>query len=138
MEAAQYALRKLAAQAHGEALSKLMDAWSKRDAALLPAAQELGAKVNAQARKAWEQALGTPATGDAAEALLRLEIAADVSTPAEHLSARRMLQLQLLTRRNAPAPEQTWTQDVAAVLATAYADAVARRLQNVLKVLLRK
>ena len=49
-----------------------------------------------------------------------------------------MLQLQLLTRRNAPAPEQTWTQDVAAVLATAYADAVARRLQNVLKVLLRK
>ena len=138
MEAAQYALRKLAAQAHGEALSKLMDAWSKRDAALLPAAQELGAKMNAQARKAWEQALGTPATGDAAEALLRLEIAADVSTPAEHLSARRMLQLQLLTRRNAPAPEQTWTQDVAAVLATAYADAVARRLQNVLKVLLRK
>lgn len=138
MEAAQYALRKLAAQAHGEALSKLMDAWSKRDAALLPAVQDLGAKVNAQARKAWEQVLGTPATGDAAEALLRLEIAADVSTPAEHLSARRMLQLQLLTRRNAPAPEQTWTQDVAAVLATACADAVARRLQNVLKVLLRK
>ena len=138
MEAAQFALRKLAAQAHGEALSKLMDAWSKRDAALMPTAQELGAKVNAQARKAWEQAVGQVAGGDVAQALLRLEIAADVSTPAEHLSARRMLQLQLLTRRNAPAPDQTWVQDVAVVLASAHTDAAARRLQNVLKVLLRK
>jgi hypothetical protein len=48
-----------------------------------------------------------------------------------------MLQLQLLTRRNAPAPAQTWGEDVARVFAAAHDPAQARRLQNVLKVLLR-
>lgn len=138
IESAQFALRKLASQAHGEALSKLVDAWSKRDAQALPTAQELGSKVTAQVRNAWSQAVAAPAAGDAAEALLRLEIASDTATPAEHMSARRMLQLQLLTRRNAPAPEQTWVQDVATVLAGGHSDAQARRLQNALKPLLRK
>jgi hypothetical protein len=138
MESAQFALRKLASQAHGEALTKLVDAWSKRDAQALPSAQELGGKVNAQVRNAWSQAVASAAAGDAAEALLRLEIASDTATPAEHMTARRMLQLQLLTRRNAPAPDQTWVQDVATVLAGAHSDAHARRLQNVLKPLLRK
>ena len=138
MEAAQYALRKLAAQAHGEALSKLVDAWRLRDAQALPSAQELGAKVSAQVRNAWAQAVAAPAGADAAEAMLRLEIASDTATPAEHMASRRMLQLQLLTRRNAAAPEATWGQDVATVLGSAYADAQARRLQNVLKTLLRK
>lgn len=138
MEAAQFALRKLASQAHGEALAKLVEAWSKRDAQALPSVQELGGKVSSQVRNSWTQALGAPAVADAAEALLRLEIASDTSTPAEHLSARRMLQLQLLTRRNAATPEQTWAQDVATVLASAHSDAQARRLQNVLKPLLRK
>ena len=138
MESAQFALRKLAAQAHGEALTKLVDAWAKRDAQALPSVQDLGSKVSAQVRNAWSQAVAGGAGADAAEALLRLEIASDTATPAEHLSARRMLQLQLLTRRNAPTPEQTWAQDVAAVLASAHSDAQARRLQNVLKTLLRK
>lgn len=138
LEAAQFALRKLAAQAHGEALTKLVEAWSKRDAQLLPTAQELGGKVSAQVRNTWQKAVSAPATADAAESLLRLEIAADVATPAEHMAARRMLQLQMLTRRNALSPEQTWVQDVAAVLASAHSDAQARRLQNVLKPLLRK
>jgi hypothetical protein len=101
-------------------------------------AQELGGKVTAQVRNAWVQAVAAPAIGDAGEALLRLEIAADVPTPAEYLSARRMLQLQLLTRRNAATPDQTWSQDVATVLAAAYSDAAARRLHNVLKPLMRK
>ena len=74
MEHAQLALKKLAAQAHGEALTQL----------------------------------------------------------------RRMLQLQLLTRRNDPAPAQTWGQDAARVLASASDAANARRLQNALKTLLRK
>jgi hypothetical protein len=139
LEGAQFALRKLAAQAHGEALSKLVEAWSKRDAQALPSAQELGGKVTAQVRNAWAQAVAAPAAAaDAAEALLRLEIASDSATPAEHMAARRMLQLQLLTRRNAAAPSETWGQDVAAVLASAHSDAQARRLQNVLKTLLRK
>lgn len=138
MESAQFALRKLAAQAHGEALSKLVEAWSKRDAQALPSVQELGAKVSAQVRNTWAQAVSGNAGAEAAEALLRLEIASDTATPAEHLSARRMLQLQLLTRRNAATPEQTWPQDVATVLASAHSDAQARRLQNVLKTLLRK
>ena len=138
MEAAQFALRKLAAQAHGEALTHLLEAWNKRDAQAVPSAQELGGKVSAQARNAWVQALAASASGAAAESLLRLEIAADVATPAEEMPARRMLQLQLLTRRNAAAPAQTWVEDVAAVLATPYSDSNARRLQNVLKPLLRK
>jgi hypothetical protein len=138
MEHAQLALKKLAAQAHGEALTQLLTAWEKRDAALLPSTQELGGRVTAAVRGAWSQALSVPATGDAAEALLRLEIAAEAPTPAEYIGARRMLQLQLLTRRNDPAPAQTWGQDAAHVLASANDAASARRLQNVLKTLLRK
>ncbi|WP_422843235.1 DUF349 domain-containing protein [Acidovorax sp. M2(2025)] len=138
MEHAQLALKKLAAQAHGEALTQLLTAWEKRDAALVPAASDLGGAVAAPARSAWVQALSSGPQGDAAEALLRLEMAAEVPTPAEHIAARRMLQLQLLTRRNDPAPAQTWGQDVARVLASASDAGSARRLQNVLKALLRK
>jgi ribonuclease HI len=138
MEHAQEALRKLAAQAHGEALTQLLAAWEARDAAQLPAAQQLGGRVSPQVRSAWSQALGQAAQGDAGEALLRLEMAADVPTPAEHLNARRALQLQLLTRRNDPSPQETWGRDAARVLASARDDAAARRLQNVLRQLLRK
>ena len=138
MEHAQLALKKLAAQAHGEALTQLLTAWEKRDAALLPSTQELGGRVTGAVRGAWAQALSAPAAGDAAEALLRLEMAAEAPTPAEHIDARRFLQLQLLTRRNDTAPAQTWGQDSARVLASANDPASARRLQNVLKTLLRK
>lgn len=138
MEHAQLALKKLAAQAHGEALTQLLTAWEKRDAALVPSAQDLGAGVTASVRSAWAQAVSTAPQGDASEALLRLEMAAEAPTPAEHIAARRMLQLQLLTRRNDPAPAQTWGQDVARVLASGSDAANARRLQNVLKTLLRK
>lgn len=138
MEHAQLALKKLAAQAHGEALTQLLTAWEKRDAALVPSAQDLGAGVTASVRSAWTQAVSTAPQGDASEALLRLEMAAEAPTPAEHIAARRMLQLQLLTRRNDPAPAQTWGQDVARVLASGSDAANARRLQNVLKTLLRK
>lgn len=138
MDAAQHALRKLAAKAHGEALSQLVHAWASRDAQELPSLQELGPRVNAAARNAWAQALGQTATaGDAHEALLRLEIAADIPSPAQHQSARRMLQLQLLTRRNASDLQQSWSQDVATVLGSSHDEAQARRLQNVLKPLLR-
>ncbi|MFT4241972.1 MAG: DUF349 domain-containing protein [Acidovorax sp.] len=138
VEHAQLALKKLAAQAHGEALTQLLTAWEKRDVAQVPGVQELGGRVTAPVRNAWVQALSAAPQGDASEALLRLEIAAETPTPAEHIAARRMLQLQLLTRRNDPAPAQTWGQDAARVLASASDAANARRLQNVLKVLLRK
>uniref|UniRef100_UPI0025E1E147 DUF349 domain-containing protein n=1 Tax=uncultured Xylophilus sp. TaxID=296832 RepID=UPI0025E1E147 len=42
LEHAQAALRKLAAQAHGEALTQLLGAWEARDAEQLPGTQELG------------------------------------------------------------------------------------------------
>ncbi|MDR0227062.1 MAG: DUF349 domain-containing protein [Burkholderiaceae bacterium] len=138
MEHAQEALRKLAAQAHGEALTQLMAAWQARDAAQLPAVQQLGGRVSPQLRSSWSQAIGEAPRGDAAQALLRLEMAADVPTPAEHLSERRALQLQLLTRRNDPSPQETWGSDAAQVLASERDEAKARRLQNVLKQLLRK
>ena len=47
------------------------------------------------------------------------------------------LQLQLLTRRNEAGPRETWGRDVASVLASAHSEGQARRLQNVLRVLLR-
>jgi len=137
LEHAQLTLRKLAAQAHGEALAQLMTAWEQRQADQVPSQSELGKAVTPAVRGSWVKALeGTPA-GSAAEALLRLEIAAEVPTPADQLSARRMLQLQLLTRRNDPSPAQTWGLDTARVLACGYDAGSARRLQNVLKVLLR-
>nr|WP_236589462.1 DUF349 domain-containing protein [Ramlibacter aurantiacus] len=137
LDHAQQALRKLAAQAHGEALGQLMAAWEQRSAEQVPPQSELGKSVPPAVRSGWVQALGAAPGGDAGEALLRLEIAAEVPTPAEHLDARRALQLKLLTRRNDPSPAQTWGQDVARVLGSAYDAASARRLQNVLKVLLR-
>jgi hypothetical protein len=144
LDNAQFVLKKLASQAHGEALTQLLTAWEQRDPALVPSAQDLGMRANPAVRTAWVQSL-TPgsaaATGKAVsaqEALLRLEMAAEVPTPADDLSARRALQLQLLTRRNDPAPAQTWGQDAATVLAAAFEPQTARRVQNVLKVLLKK
>jgi len=139
MESAQMALKKLAAQAHGEALTQLLGAWERREAQALPSLQEIGSRVQAAGRNAWVAALAQDASADAGQqALLRLEMAAEVPTPAEHMDARRAMQLQLLTRRNDPSPQQTWTQDVAAVLATPYAPDRARRLQNTLKALLKR
>jgi ATP-dependent RNA helicase SUPV3L1/SUV3 len=137
-EAANQALKKLAMQAHGEVLTNLLTAWEKRDPAQLPSAQELGKAVPPAVRNRWVQAVSTPSGKDAAEALLRLEIAADLPTPAEHISARRMLQLQLLTKRNAPAPAETWGEDTAQVLAAEFDAGNARRVQNVLKALLKR
>jgi hypothetical protein len=137
LEHAQSALKKLAAQAHGEALTQLLAAWEKRAPDQVPSQHELGKSVAAGARSSWAKALGSAPSGEAGEALLRLEIAAEAPTPAEHLSARRAMQLQLLTRRNDPSPAQTWTEDTARVLAAGYDAQSARRLQNALKVLMR-
>ena len=137
-EAANMALQKLHMQAHGEVLTNLLTAWEKRDAAQLPSAQDLGKVVTPAVLAAWAKAVTTPSGKDAAESLLRLEMAAEVPTPAEHISARRMMQLQLLTKRNAPAPAETWGEDTAKVLAAAYDAANARRVQTVLKVLLKR
>lgn len=137
VEHAQAALRKLAAQAHGEALTQLLGAWEKRDGAGVPSVQEFGRAVSPAMRGAWSQAVSAPPAGSASDALLRLEIAAEVPTPAEHVDARRALQLQLLTKRNDPAPAQTWGQDAAKVLSSGHDAATARRLQNVLKTLLK-
>lgn len=138
LERADLSLRKLAAQAHGEALTQLLGAWEKRDAAQLPSVQELGRVVSPAVRSTWSQAVSAAPTGDASEALLRLEIAAEVPTPADQIDARRAMQLKLLTKRNDPAPAQTWGQDAGKVLAAAHDAPTARRLQNALKALLRK
>ena len=137
-EHAEMALRKLAAQAHGESLTHLLAAWEKRQADMVPSAQELGRNVNAPARAAWSQAVAQAPKDSAGEAILRLEMAAEVPTPAENLNERRALQLQLLTRKNQPGPQETWALDVTAVLSSAHDAKVARRLQNALKNLLRR
>ena len=137
-EAANLALKKLHIQAHGEVLTNVISAWEKRDAALLPSAQDLGKVITPAVLGSWAKAVATPSGKDAAESLLRLEMAAEVPTPAEHISARRMMQLQLLTRRNAPAPAETWGEDTARVLSADFDAANARRVQTVLKVLLKR
>jgi hypothetical protein len=137
MERAEMSLRKLAAQAHGETLGRVMTAWQARQAEALPTVQELGKGVNATTRQAWVQAVSAEPKTAGATALLRLEMAADVPTPADHLSERRALQLQLLTQRNQPGPNETWALDVAQVLSGPHDEPTARRLQNVLKNLLR-
>ena len=140
LEHAEMTLRKLASQAHGETLGNLMNAWETRQTEALPSAQDLGKGVNAATRTAWAQSVqAAPAPQAASQAaLLRLEMAAEVPTPAEFLNERRALQLQLLTRRNEPGPVDTWRQDVGAVLASAHDGHSARRLQNVLKQLLKR
>ncbi|MES2281737.1 MAG: DUF349 domain-containing protein [Pseudomonadota bacterium] len=137
-EAANMALKKHAMQAHGEVLTNLLTAWEKRDPEQLPSAQDLGKVVTPAVRSSWVKAVSTPSGKDASEALLRMEIAAELPTPAEHISARRMLQLQLLTKRNAPAPTETWGEDAAQVLAGDFDAAKARRVQNALKALLKR
>jgi hypothetical protein len=138
LEQADMALRKLAMQAHGETLVHLLGAWKQRQPDQLPPAKELGPRLTAQQRLDWAKALQAPAQGAAEQALLRLEIAAEVATPAAFMDARRMLQLQLLTKRNDAGPAQTWAQDLAQVLASSYQEESAQRVQAVLKVLLKK
>lgn len=137
LEQAQTTLRKLAAQAHGEALTQLLGAWEQRNPEQVPPLRDLGSTLQAPQRQAWVQALSGAPQAPANEALLRLEMAADAPTPAQHVPARRALQLQMLTRRNDPAPAQTWAQDTAQVLASGYDGEQARRLQTVLKALLK-
>lgn len=135
---AEASLKKLAAQAHGQSLTQVLDAWQQRDGGRLPSATDLGSRVNLAMLQAWQQALGAAPDTTHAFALLRLEMAAEVPTPAQHLDARRALQLNMLTRRNDPPPAQTWGQDAARVLAGLWNEDSGRRLQQALKVLLRK
>ena len=141
MDKAQMALKKLSAQAHGESVVALLTAWEQRNQEAMPTAQQLSRGLNPAARTQWAQSVAKPAVsdakGDASQALLRLEMAAEVPTPAEQLDARRAMQLQLLTKRGAATPKDTWQQDTATVLASAHDEASARRLQNALKALLR-
>ena len=138
LEQADMALKKLAAQAHGETLTHVLTAWEQRDAALLPPASELGARLAPAQRSQWTKALSSPAQGEAETALLRMEIAAELPSPAASLEARRQLQLVLLTRRNDAPPHQTWANDAAQAMSAAFEPGQARRLQNALKVLLRR
>ncbi len=143
LEAAQNTMKKLSVMAHGEALSQLMAAWESREGQKVPVLKDLSPRLTAQQRQEMVQALQAPDTSAkaqslASESLLRLEMASGVATPASHLSERRALQLQLLTRRNDPSPEQTWVQDLSKLLKSEFDSDRSTRLQNTLKVLLKK
>jgi len=143
LDQAQAALRQLAALAHGESLTQMLRAWEQRSAEQMPSVQELGSRVSPAVRTLWLQAIAAEpklaaGSADLNTAMLRLEMASEVPTPASDLDARRALQLQLLTRRNDPSPIQTWGQDAARMLSGPWDEALARRLQAALKVLLRK
>lgn len=140
LENAQTALRKLSAQAHGEAVTQLLDAWKERSADKLPEPSQVSKRVSAAQWNGWKNTITQSATSNAkaSEALLRLEMAAEVPTPADHLNERRSLQLQLLTQRNAASPADTWATDLQTVLATGADEATSKRLQSALKVLLKR
>ncbi len=134
---AEQTMRRLAAQAHGEVLTQVLQAWQERRPEPLPSARELGSRVTPAQRQSWAQALAGAPAGSAEQALLRLEIAAEAPTPAQHLEARRAMQLTLLTQRHQASPRETWSQDVEKVLASPHNEDNARRLQTVLKSFLR-
>ena len=141
LERAEASLRKLAAQAHGEVVTGLLGAWEKRDPELLPGAPALGRAVSAGARTLWAKALREGAASSdeqTIQCLTRLEIGAELPTPAEHQAARRAMQLFLLTKRNDPPPAQTWPEDIAKLLACPYDAGQAARARSVLKALLNK
>lgn len=138
LEQADNALRRLAMQAHGETLVHVLSAWETRQADQLPAAKELGSRITPAQRQAWTQALQANPQGNADTALLRMEMAAEVATPASHVDERRALQLQLLTKRHEAPPAQTWAQDMAQVLSSPYQADAAQRVQAALKVLLKR
>ncbi|THT97834.1 DUF349 domain-containing protein [Lampropedia puyangensis] len=140
MDNAQAALRKLSAQAHGEAVTQLLDAWKSRSADALPAQAQISKRVSGPQWNNWKTAIGQPAASNdkAAEAVLRLEMAAEVPTPADFMGDRRTLQLQLLTQKNAASPSETWVNDLQTVLATPADDTTGKRLQSALKVLLKR
>jgi hypothetical protein len=56
LDHAQMALKKLAAQAHGEALTQLLTAWEQRSSDQVPTVQELGKAVTPAVRSGWAQA----------------------------------------------------------------------------------
>ena len=94
---------------NGEAVVQLFASWQMRDAEQMPTAAQLSKNLPAAVRSKWVNGVSqTPGGLGVSEAMLRLEMTADVPTPAEYLAARRQLQLQLLTQRNAATPAQTW------------------------------
>jgi ATP-dependent RNA helicase SUPV3L1/SUV3 len=138
MEQAEWALKKLQTQAHGEVVTGILAAWKDRQPEAVPSTQALGKAVNAATRALWAKAIGQSGTDAmAGSALLRLEMAMGVPTPADYLDEKRALQLQLLTKRHDPTPAQTWGADVAAVLSSVYSEAAAKRLQASLKIALK-
>lgn len=140
LDQAQQALRKLASVAHGESLMQLLGAWQARDAAQMPSAAQLSKKLGNANWSQWQTAISQPAADNpgAATALLRLEIAADIPTPAHAVGERRALQLQLLTQKHAASPAETWMSDVTQILQTPADDDTSKRLQIALKALLKK
>lgn len=97
LEQAEQSL-KLAAQAHGEVLTQLLTAWGKTRSRYAADGTSVGWQRRQAGRGSlWAQAIGKvpQAAEQAATSLLRLEMAAEVPTPAEQQNERRMLQLQL-------------------------------------------
>ncbi len=135
-EKADKALRQLSAQAHGEHLHELMQAWKGRDPQAVPPAKQLGKSLTASQWQAWQAAVAAAPQAAPVTQWVRLDMAAGLPTPAQEQDARRAYQLQLLTQRQAPSPEQTWAEDVAKLLASEHTEAGERRLQDALKVLL--
>jgi ATP-dependent RNA helicase SUPV3L1/SUV3 len=138
LEHAQIALKKLAAQAHGEALTQLLTAWEQRAADQVPSPAGTGPRRGrGRARRPGCRRLAPRRLAMRQKHCCAWRWPPRCRRPPSTSMPGAALQLQLLTRRNDPSPAQTWGQDAAKVLASAHDAQAARRLQNVLKALLR-
>lgn len=133
---ADHAMRHLAESSRLASFDQLLQAWASGDADAMPAATTLGKRMGTKDWQAWRLAVGQGGQSEQTDSLLRLEIAADVPSPANELSQRRMLQLGILTNKRDAPPQQTWAADVAKVLAGKHRADHAARLRQVLAKLL--
>jgi ATP-dependent RNA helicase SUPV3L1/SUV3 len=130
-DAAHKKLQELAQGKRGNAIAALTKAWAARDAALLPELSDLRFKLNKAQWQGWQQAIAVPAKADEAArdaALLKLEVAFELDSPAEAQTARRALQLSLLASRGRDALVASWPDQVATVFASASTEQAAARL----------
>jgi hypothetical protein len=135
-DAAHKKLHEIAQGKRGAAFDSLMKAWAARDAAQMPELSLLGLKLAKPQWQAWQQKLGAAASvkeADRDAALLKLEVAYEVDSPAEAQTARRMLQLSLLASRGRDALVSGWHEQVATVLGAPAEEAASARLMACLR-----
>ncbi|MDI9336249.1 MAG: hypothetical protein QM520_04385 [Gammaproteobacteria bacterium] len=135
---AKKTLKELKQRVYGDLVQQIVDAWEQRNVELLPSLRDLGKQVNATMRSKWLDALSKVAhTEELGAWLLRLEVAADVPSPAEFVTQRRLLMLSNLSSKNKSPPSLTWAEDLAQVFLGTFNQRAGQRMVKILPALLK-